>query len=267
MTDAELQTASQLFETSMALPDAVASSITDSYYAAGENAAKGYTDGINDNAENAAYAAGELGKASCESLATALDEHSPSKTTEEMGVNFDQGMADGIEGSTDVVLKQVNQMAARMLTTAKDGMSQDTYRGIGANIAQGLAQGIASGEGAVVEAIQKLCSGAVTAAKTTLGINSPSKEFEYIGEMSGAGYIEGWQQRMADIEAVISDGLPDTDSINSRLQQTQQGSGGGDYVSEGIVVNQYFYGDTRDYKRQQKEAAKQMRDIVRSVAV
>jgi hypothetical protein len=48
-------------------------------------------------------------------------------------------------------------------------------------------------------------------------------------------------------------------STSGAQSQTTQGQ------QVGVVVNQYFYGDVNDYKKQQREAAKQMRNIVRTV--
>jgi TP901 family phage tail tape measure protein len=263
MTEEELEKANEIYKEAMKLPDSVALNITDSYYSAGENAAQGYIDGIDDSSEDVEDASEKLGKKSYERLESILDEHSPSKVTEGIGVNFDKGLANGITRETSEVLTSINAMAQQMLVTARQGMAQELYEEVGYNIAMGLANGIESGEAAVKAAIQKLCSGAISTAKITLDIHSPSKEFEYLGEMSGEGYIVGWQQRMSDINSIISDSLPDTQSISTSATSIQGGTEQGG--TDGIVVNQYIYANETDYRGQQREAAKNFRLIARMV--
>ena len=55
-----------------------------------------------------------------------------------------------------------------------------------------------------------MCTDAINAGNKTLDINSPSKKFDYMGEMSGEGYVGGWKRSMAGINEIIEASLPDT---------------------------------------------------------
>ena len=98
-----------------------------------------------------------------------------------------------------------------MLTKTKEGIPEN-YHNIGIQITEGLKSGIEAGRSAVIEAMRTLCIETIQTAKSTLDINSPSKKFEYLGEMSGQGYITGWEQTMQNIDSIIMDTLPDLPS-------------------------------------------------------
>ena len=85
----------------------------------------------------------------------------------------------------------------------------NTMTAIGKQIPAGLEAGIRAGKSGVIKAVEEMCTEAVNKAKAALDIHSPSKKFEYLGEMSGDGYIGGWQQSMADIDRVVMATLPD----------------------------------------------------------
>lgn len=58
-------------------------------------------------------------------------------------------------------------------------------------IIQGMANGLASGAGVVVDAAVSMARNALASAKRFLGIESPSKEFRYLGVMSAEGMAQG----------------------------------------------------------------------------
>lgn len=62
---------------------------------------------------------------------------------------------------------------------------------IGTNLVEGLARGIANAGGAVLKSITGVVDGAIGGAKKLLGIASPSKVFEEIGEFTGEGMVGG----------------------------------------------------------------------------
>src|SRR5690606_38149755 len=45
----------------------------------------------------------------------------------------------------------------------------------------------------------------VDALSTALGIRSPSREFRYLGEMSAAGFMDGWMQRIERMQTRMMD--------------------------------------------------------------
>lgn len=209
MTGEELDRANKLFETSLALPDATAMLITDSFAEAGTNAAKGLADGIASGTDEVIDASESMSCDALDAVMTTLDEHSPSKKTEEMGVNFDRGLQKGIDGGRDGVLGVIRQLTTDIVFDTRWGLPDKEFVEMGKRVAEGLQSGIESGKSGVIETIRAMCASAVETARSALDIHSPSRAFAYLGKMSGEGYITGWENTMANINSVIADSLPD----------------------------------------------------------
>lgn len=75
---------------------------------------------------------------------------------------------------------------------------------IGLDIVQGLASGIASAGGAVLAAITGVVGGAIDAAKSLLGIASPSKVFEVIGDDTATGYVKAVDASTPAVHAAVA---------------------------------------------------------------
>lgn len=93
-------------------------------------------------------------------------------------INFINGIADGIRNNTD----KMNAAGANLADA----------------IVQGMVKGITNGITVVKNAATNLAKGALNAAKSFLGINSPSKEFEFVGDWSAKGFAGGIT-RTADV--------------------------------------------------------------------
>ena len=209
MTDEELQKANELFKEAMVLPTDTTSQIMDSYTRAGENAGEGFRDGLESKKKDILDLAEEMPKNSLEIMRNVLETHSPSKKTQEIGKNFDEGFLGGIRDNKPKVLDAIRQMTADALNKAKSGVREEEYKNVGTQITNGLTQGISAGRSGVLESIRSLCAATIQAAKNALDIHSPSKAFAYLGEMSGKGYITGWEQTMQNIDSIITASLPD----------------------------------------------------------
>ena len=216
MTNEELAQAGGLFETSLVLPDSTALLITDSFMKAGADAAKGLAGGIASGVEEVVDASESMSCDALDTVMTTLDEHSPSKKTEEMGLNFDEGLKKGIDGNKDGILGIIRQLTTGMIADTRMGLPTEEFEEIGRRVAEGLQAGIESGKSSVTATIQSMCASAVQTAKSTLDIHSPSRAFRYLGEMSGEGYITGWEDTMANINSVIRDSLPDIQPDNTQ---------------------------------------------------
>ena len=81
--------------------------------------------------------------------------------------------------------------AAISSATKRLGVYTRSFYTAGQNMAQGLANGLRSGRSSVINAASSTAADALSAAKRKLGIHSPSKEFEWIGEQSDNGLIRG----------------------------------------------------------------------------
>ena len=112
-----------------------------------------------------------------------------------------------------------------------------------------------------------MCTAAVQAAKSSLEVHSPSKKFDYMGEMSGEGYIDGWKRSMANINAVIAQSLPET--VINKAEYNVPYLRGTDVDSEYVreySINQeiHIHSQTDDiietarkFKESQREAAEE----------
>jgi len=74
---------------------------------------------------------------------------------------------------------------------------------IGAQIIQGLVNGINAGAAFVFNTMKSLATGALNAAKSALGISSPSKEMQIIGEFVGEGFVIGLGKSQSSVEKAI----------------------------------------------------------------
>lgn len=92
------------------IEDSVSKSATE----AGENLSQGFANGVDPTAANSKVI--ELGNNSINTLLTTLDEHSPSKITEDIGNNFALGLVNGIIECTPTVLDAVKDLGESMIS-------------------------------------------------------------------------------------------------------------------------------------------------------
>lgn len=215
MTDEQLEKASQMFEESVTLSNSAAMNITDSYFEAGENASQGFADGATGAMDVVLDAAEKLADTAIDTLKQGLDEHSPSRETEEIGKNYDEGLKIGISNNRENVLSIIRQLTTDMVGTTRTGLPTEEFTEMGRRVAEGLQHGIESGKSGVIATIQSMCTSAIESARSSLDIHSPSKAFAWLGRMSGEGYITGWEDTMANINSVIQASLPDVQVIDT----------------------------------------------------
>ena len=88
---------------------------------------------------------------------------------------------------------------------------------IGKDIVNGVWQGIKDAKDQFFSNVKGFFSGLVDGAKAALDINSPSKKFQYIGEMSGAGLGVGWEDEFSNAEKKMR---TDLSGLTARVQAT-----------------------------------------------
>lgn len=71
------------------------------------------------------------------------------------------------------------------------------FGAIASSLIDGFVNGIKNGVSRVLTAVGELGSSVVSGLKNVLGIASPSKEFEYLGQMSGLGFTQGLEGSLA----------------------------------------------------------------------
>ena len=90
-----------------------------------------------------------------------------------------------IKGFTNDIGKQLNEGMASIAADMDD---------TGMNLGKGLARGLTSAKALVVAAAKDMANAAVNETKNVLQVQSPSKVFEWIGEMTGEGFQKGLEE-------------------------------------------------------------------------
>ena len=90
-----------------------ADSLADAFYQAGARAAQGLGQGILSHRETVAEAARTLAQAAADAMRSALQIHSPSRVTREMGLMFDRGFLEGILQEMPMAEQQSRALATR----------------------------------------------------------------------------------------------------------------------------------------------------------
>lgn len=120
------------------------------------------------------------------------------------------------------------------------------FMALATSLIDGLVNGIRAGVGRVIGAVGELGTATVSSLKNVLGIASPSKEFEYLGQMSGLGFTQGLEGSLA-----MNDNgrvLPSfSGSVGSLMGA---GGGGAGEVSVYVHVENHFNGgDSQEHAR------------------
>ena len=123
---------------------------------------------------------------------------------QEIGRGTMTGLQNGIDSGKPNAVNAMQSAANTVYNTAKTALSEDKFKAIGTGITDGIAAGILNGISSVEDAAKKAAKAAYEAAKKELDINSPSKKFEYLADMSIAGYTGRWRESTEDIERLIS---------------------------------------------------------------
>lgn len=230
MSNEELQKANELFDQAAIIPETTAAAVEENYSKLGEYRweclQKGSRAGSQkvkpemekDTAETGKYAAEGLAKgvkmgtpevetefdstakAALRAMNNGLGVQSPSKLTMQSGMYVAEGLRIGIKNGVPVVRQAATELANSVLKVVDSIIRKDAYVAIGARIGEGLAEGILSRLDSIKAAASKAAEAAKEATKEKLEIHSPSRVFKYLGEMSGAGYVEGLKASFADSE-------------------------------------------------------------------
>lgn len=91
---------------------------------------------------------------------------------------------------------------------AFDGILGD-FKTIGSNICQGIADGINAGWNWLKNLVKNLAQSLFQAAKDALGIESPSKKFRWIAEMSMDGLSVGIEDNFPDVDKQLQGKMSD----------------------------------------------------------
>lgn len=215
MSADQMTEANKLYAESVMLPDAAANQVLAGYMYAGLNAAVGFQQGIDEGSDAAAQSAADMGMEALEALQTALDEHSPSKKTYEMGMNLIYGMIQGIDDYDELLMEQMLTLGQIIIVEFANGMldreyvpisaarkivnsvlqefrdSYDRFIYVGRMLMNGLVIGMMDMAGVVGETAAGIALSAYEAAALAVEVNSPSKKMMTLGRYMDEGFIIG----------------------------------------------------------------------------
>lgn len=150
----------------------------------------------------------------------------------------------------------------------------DKLVNIGTNIVQGLWNGINNAKDWILDKIKGFGDAVLEGLKSFFGIASPSKVMrDQVGVFLAQGIGVGFTEEMEKVSRDINNSIPrefdvrskvdiDTETDDDYEPKKPRGSGG---AAGGVTVIQNIYAKDTSYKAQQKEAAKQFKNIAREV--
>lgn len=192
----------------------------------------GLYDGIVENLDQIESAAEEMGDDLNDTFADEEGISSPSKVFEEMGLNIDEGLANGINNGKPKVLEKMRSVATAISNPIVFAGAINQARNSGLMIARGLATGIEFGRFAIVQSMSAAVQAAIDTANAKLKVSSPSKVFEQIGVYTAQGFSKGVDKGFKDVQALmntaIGNAVPQTthNNQNVTVNMTVNGSAG-----------------------------------------
>lgn len=189
MTPEQVSEFNEEFANSLKLPDTLTNQVISSYAYAGAQSVEGFTaaltalaeEGTDENAALTATAT-EIGKV----IAKALK-----KETKSAGKKAAKALANGLSENKESAKTSSSTLGKATLNALKGVLTQTAGKSVANNIISGLKSGLIDGKSSVSKIAKQVAKAALSAAKSTLGINSPSKEFAALGKYSDEGFAQG----------------------------------------------------------------------------
>lgn len=135
--------------------------------------------------------AGELSTHMIERIREAAGVNSPSKYTVDVGKDVDQGLINGLAVKKKDLEDKAKEVAKGGVKAFSDNMKESKFKTYGKNAMQGAIDGINAKKPDLVATARAAAIAASEAYRDAQDINSPSKVFEYYGEMDMAGAARG----------------------------------------------------------------------------
>lgn len=166
-------------------------------------------------------------------------------TVIEKVLNFGKDFKDNAEQSAkdffNNLVNGIKELPAKMVQFAKDLLNAvaglpDDFMEVGSNIVTGIWNGISAGWDWLVGKVKDLAGSLLQGAKDALGIESPSKEFAWVGKMVDEGFAKGINDN-ADLVTSAMDAITDVSDVVNDIDVAGTGAsaGAGTYI---INVNQ-----------------------------
>ena len=146
----------------------------------------------------------------------------------------------------------------------KIGSNGSKFEGLGKDIGKGLAKGLSDMKETIATTVNEIADYAMKVIKKKYGIESPSKVWrKEIGQMMARGMALGLTDGIGDVRSAVN-------LLGDAASPAGIGAGGpfGRLAlagAGGINVTQNIYADSTSYAAQQRQAARQLRDIARRI--
>ena len=177
----------------------------------------------------------------------------------EAGVTIDKNIASGMVQGIPQITAKVPQIVQPIITALKSFVGE--FTAAGEDMVRGIWQGFQNMSGWLESRVRSMMRDIVAAVEEEMDINSPSKVFARIGSYMAQGLGEGFAREMRDVESSIrretSNAVPEFRSGEGRDTR-----GGG---TPSVEVVQNIYANETSYAEQQRQAARQFRQIAREV--
>ena len=175
------------------------------------------------------------------------------------GTNIDKSIAQGMIAGIPQITGKVAQIIQPIITALHSYVSE--FTAAGEEMVRGIWQGFQNMSGWLESRVRSMMRDIVAAVEEEMDINSPSKVFARIGSYMAQGLGEGFAREMRDVESSIrretSNAVPEFRSGEGRDTR-----GGG---TPSVEVVQNIYANETSYAEQQRQAARQFRQIAREV--
>ena len=175
------------------------------------------------------------------------------------GTNIDKSIAQGMIAGITQITGKVAQIVQPIITALRSYVSE--FTAAGEEMVRGIWQGFQNMSGWLESKVRSMMREIVAAVEAEMQINSPSKVFARIGSYMAQGLGEGFAREMRDVESTIrretSNAVPEFRSGEGRDKR-----GGG---TPSVEVVQNIYANETSYAEQQRQAARQFRQIAREV--
>lgn len=175
------------------------------------------------------------------------------------GTNIDKSIAQGMIAGIPQITGKVAQIIQPVITALRSYVSE--FTAAGEEMVRGIWKGFQNMSGWLESRVRSMMRDIVAAVEEEMDINSPSKVFARIGSYMAQGLGEGFAREMRDVESSIrretSNAVPEFRSGEGRDTR-----GGG---TPSVEVVQNIYANETSYAEQQRQAARQFRQIAREV--
>lgn len=175
------------------------------------------------------------------------------------GENFDKKIAEGMVKGIPQITGKVSQIVQPIITALRSFISD--FTAAGEDMVRGIWTGFQNMSGWLESRVRSMMRSIVAAVEAEMQINSPSKVFAGIGKFMAMGLGDGFAAEMRNVESTIrretANAVPERDTGEGQRTDRK--------AAPTVEVVQNIYATETSYAKQQREAARQFRQIAREV--